>query len=878
MNSERWKKLERLFEKASALPIEQRGDFIEQACGNDPVLRNELVSLLELSEDAPDYLNRLSEKVVTPALAALFGEAPEYASDSLVGGEISHYQILEKLGVGGMGVVYKARDAKLDRIVALKLLPPHLSTDETAKQRLIAEAKAASAVDHPNIAVVHEIGETEDGQFFIAMAYYEGETLKQKIARGPLPVNETLDLATQIAEGLSAAHRKGIVHRDIKPSNILVTKPVPAETGQGLAKIVDFGIAKLAGAELTKTGTTLGTVAYMSPEQTHGKAIDHRTDLWSLGVCLYEMLSGQRPFQNGNEQAAIYAIRNDQPDPALAGLRPEVSPELARVVDRCLKKNPVERYQQAEELLADLRAIKAGRSIGRWRGIGRLLQKQAWLYGSLVGLLILLLAGALFLWPRLQVRDAATESVTEAGALARNRLAVLPLANYSPDPEDEYFADGMTEELISRLSRLGDLRVIARTSVMRYKDTKKSIAEIGRELRVGTIIEGSVRKIKERVRITVQLIHTQSEEHLWSQDFDTEFKDVLDVQSEIAQRVAEAMDVQMKAGERRLLAKKGTDNPEAYKLYLRGRFFWNKQTAEGFKTAIEYFNQAIETDPTFALAYAGLADTYNLLGTWGFIPVKESHPKAKALANKALQLDDNLAEAHTSLADISAYYDWDYDKAEHHYKRAIALSPNYATAHAWYGEFLRHMGRFDEAISEVKRAQSLDPLSITINNIVGLTFHHARQYDKAEKELQETIEMHPADTGTTYFLLGLVYIQKGMYEEAVSAIQTARTLAGDIPDFLGVQACAYALAGMRTKALSCLQELQEMSKQGYAPPFSFVPAYVGLSQKDKAFEYLEKAYEERNFQLVMLKVDPLFDPLRSDPIFTALLEKMGLTE
>jgi serine/threonine-protein kinase len=558
----------------------------------------------------------------------------------MTGQIISHYKILEKLGGGGMGVVYKARDLKLDRFVALKFLPHHLIADDEEKKRFIHEAKSASALDHPNICTIYEIDETEDEQMFIAMAYYEGETLKKKIDRGPLPLDEAINLAIQVAQGLQCTHEAGITHRDIKPANVMITN-------KGQAKIMDFGLAKLAGQKtrLTKTGMTVGTLAYMSPEQLQGIDADHRSDIWALGVVLYEILTGKLPFKGEYEAAMVYSILNEPPEPIIA-LRAGVPMELERIVNKAVAKNTNARYQHIDEILVDLRSLQtdfaSGASKQRLTAAKFSKKKRFYLYGGFATVLIFLIGIILF--------RGARETYPK-----HDSIAVLPITNLSGDPELEYFADGMTEALITDLAQISALKVISRTSVMQYKGAKKPLPEIANELKVDVVLEGSVQCFGERVKITAQLIEAATDRHLWAKSYERELRDILALQNEVARAVADEIQVKLTPQEQARLMSVHPVNPEAYQAYLKGRYYWNKRTKEGFKKGIDYFTTAIEIDPAYALAYAGLADCYNLLGNWGYLPPKETFPKAKVAAMKAIEIDERLAEAHTSLAFLSMF-------------------------------------------------------------------------------------------------------------------------------------------------------------------------------------------------------------------------------
>jgi serine/threonine-protein kinase len=784
----------------------------------------------------------------------------------MIGRTISHYKILEKLGGGGMGVVYKAEDTKLKRPVALKFLPLDLTRDDDAKERFIHEAQTASALDHPNICNIHEIDETEDGQIFICMAYYQGETLKKKVAGGHLSMDSVIDLAIQIAQGLAKAHQHGITHRDIKPANIMVTT-------DGVVKIVDFGLAKLTGhTKLTKTGMTIGTVAYMSPEQARGEEVDHRTDIWSFGVVLYEMLTGQLPFKGEYEQAVVYSILNEEPKP-IAESRIGVPMELERIVNKVMAKSPDARYQHMDEILDDLQLLK--KEIESVTSKQRLIKaklpqsKRAYFYTGVVSFMVLLFGAGLYLWQ-------SAEKKNDAVSFDKYRIAVLPLANISPDPQDEYFAEGMTEELISSLSKIGGLKVIARTSVMQYKDVAKGVTEIGRELKVGTVLEGSVRKVANKLRITLQLIDAQSQEHLWSQDYDREFADVFAIQSDIAQRVADVLKVQLLPETKRQIEKKPTENLEAHNLYLRGRFYWNKRTEESVRKGFEYFKQAIEQDSSYALAYAGLADSYIILAFYNATRPEEALPKAKEMTLKALEIDDKIAEVHTSFGHIKQN-ELDWVGAEREFITAIQLKPSYSTAYHWYANQLAYIGRIDEAITMNKRAQEFDPLSLIITTAAAWpVYGFARQYDRAINELKKALEMDP-NFAVAHNRLGRIYTLIGKYGEAIAELKTAVELSGRSTYALASLAHTHAVFGNRSEAMRLLNELMSEANQKYVDPFDMATIFIGLGENDNAFKWLDKAFEERSIHLTNnLKMDPRLDSIRLDQRYTALLKKIGL--
>jgi len=739
--------------------------------------------------------------------------------------------VLEKLGEGGMGEVYLAEDTKLNRRLALKFLPAQLASDEELKARFKREAQAAAALNHPNIITIHEVAEYENRPY-IAMEYVEGESLKDLIAKKDLSINKAIDFAIQICAGLAKAHQAAIVHRDVKPQNVLIDK-------DGRVRILDFGLAKVRrDAMLTQIGTTVGTVAYMSPEQARGEKVDHRTDIWALGVVLYEMLAGQMPFKGEHDQAVIYSILNTYPQP-ISGLRAEMPGELEQVVNKTLAKDREERYQQINDTLIDLRSVKDAFGSGVTRS--------------------------------LQVETEPSPSI-----------AVLPFTNLSADKEQEYFCDGMAEEIINALTQVEGLHVVARTSAFSFRGKQLDIREIGRRLNVGAVLEGSVRRAGARLRITAQLVNVADGYDLWSERYDRDIgelccpEDIFGIQDEISLAIVDKLKVKLLGKERAKLVKRHTEDLVAYDLYLKGRYLWNKRTEEGYQKSLEYFQQAIERDPTYALAYAGIADCYDLLGWYDYLPPKEAFPRAKAAAEKALEMDETLAEAKASLGWISVNYDWDWLTAESKYKRAIELNPSYATAHQWYAEYLSYMGKHDESIAEAKRAQELDPLSIIINNDLGQVFYYARQYDRAIEQLQKTLELDP-NFIVAHFFLAFLYAQKAMYGKAIAEVQKAMDLSGGGDSLIVAQlGTIYSCSGRRDEAKKVLDELHGLSKKRYVSPFYIALIYMGLGQNDQAFEWLEKAYEERDHWLETLKVHPMLDSLRSDPRFTKLLKKMRL--
>jgi eukaryotic-like serine/threonine-protein kinase len=784
----------------------------------------------------------------------------------MIGKTVSHYQIIEEIGRGGMGVVYKARDLSLDRLVALKFLPAQFNADEEEKKRFVHEAKAASALDHANICSVYEIGETPEGQLFIAMGYYEGKTLKELITVGarravPLPFNDVINIAMQVAEGLQEAHRKGIVHRDLKPANIMVTE-------QGVVKIVDFGLAKLKGmSRLTKSGTTLGTVAYMSPEQALGKEVDQRTDIWSLGVILYEMLTGKLPFPGEYDQAMLYAVINEEPE-RLSKARPEATPGLEQIVGKALAKDPTKRYQAVADFLQDLKAITTGfmPSNSRLAKAGFFGIQRIYIYTGLA------IVAAVLVGLNIGRISSLFTKKTEAAVI--RSLAVLPLANLSGDPAQEYFCDGMTDVLIAGLAQIKALKVISRTSVMQYKEARKPLPQIARELGVEGIIEGSVMRSGNRVRITAQLIDARQDRHLWANNYEREMTDVLALQAEVVREITGEIRAQVTPQERERLSATRTVDPEAFQAYLMGRFFYNKTTAPALEKSIEHFKKSIERDPQYAAAYAELANAYATLGTMGTLPIAEFTSKEREAALKALEIDDTLAEGHAALG-IVKFNDWDWDGAAREYKRAIELNPNYALAYDFYSQILLILCRQEESLAASVRARELDPLNLFINSDVLFRLYCLGFYDKALAESQKILEIDP-NYWMTHWTRGLSYSAKGMHEEAIAEQQKAGALSEGSLECLPELGYAYARAGRTAEAMKVLDKLRVESKKRFVPSSFFAFVYIGLGEINRAFELLEKSYQEHDGRLTGILIDPTLGPIRSDPRFRDLLRRMKL--
>jgi serine/threonine protein kinase/Tfp pilus assembly protein PilF len=770
----------------------------------------------------------------------------------MIGKTVSHYRIIEKIGEGGMGVVYKAEDTNLNRIVALKFLPRELDAHEPERVRFLQEARAASALNHASICTVHALGEHE-GQQFIDMEFVDGVTLRAKIREAGMNIQEAVAYAIQIGEALQEAHAKGVVHRDVKPENIMVNT-------KDQIKVMDFGLAKLKGSlKLTRTSSTVGTLAYMAPEQIEGREVDARSDIFSFGIVLYEMLTGHRPFRGDQEGTVINCILNDEPE-AIQKCRPEVSSEAAHILSRALEKDPEDRYQSTQEMLIDLKRARKETSRVSRQSLAGVTAEQPLPSAPKE-------PGAHF--------DVAAHAGERGLELPKQEksIVVLPFENLSPDPDQEYFSDGLTEEIISDLSNVHILRVISRSSAMTFKGTKTTIPEIARRLNVQYVLEGSVRKAGSSLRITAQLIDARTDVHIWAEKYSGTLDDVFDIQEKVSRAIVAALKLNLAPEEkpRRPL------NPEAHEAYLKGRFYWNKRTGSDAQRAIEYFNEAIEKDPTYALAYAGLASAYVLLPQYALVPATEAIPKAEAAANRALELDAALGEAHAVLGLVRSDFEWDWAGAEHEFKRAIDLDPTNPTARHWRALLLSHLGRLDEALAEIGRARDLDPLSLAISTVVGTILYYMRQYDEAIVQCKKAVDLDPGFP-TAHSFLGAVYEAQGRFDEAIAELQEAKALAGSGPVGLADLGEGYARAGRRSEAARILNELLEFSRQGYSASCEIAQIYFGLGEKDKTFEWLEKAYQEKSSGLSYLGSDPGWDGLRSDPRFTTLLKKMGLAD
>ncbi|HEX6126606.1 MAG TPA: protein kinase [Pyrinomonadaceae bacterium] len=853
----KWQQVREIFDSALRRKPEERPAFVVDACGNDKTLLKEVESLLSSLDSAQSFLETAAVTDIAGALAPTL--------ELKNGRSFAHYEIIRQIGEGGMGVVYLGRDTRLDRFVAIKLLNNRYERHEDNIRRFVREAKAASALNHPNILTIFEIGEYEDSHYIVS-EYIEGRTLREILKGETMELKTIVDMTAQIANALAAAHKTRIVHRDIKPENIIVRD-------DGYVKVLDFGLAKLLPENAsgvfdkgmvqtqnsTASGMILGTVNYMSPEQARALSIDQRTDIFSLGVVLYEMITGIAPFKADTSADTIAAIIQCKPLPP-GRTRNDVPEELDNIVAKMIEKDRDARYQSAEVLSTDLKQLQ------------RRLEFEAELEGTSQ--------------PDRQM-EAATELFNRTRAKRKSRsepsnsIAVLPFVNMSGDPENEYFCDGLAEELLNALAKIEDLKVAARTSTFTFKNRNIEISEIGRALNVRTVLEGSVRKSGNKLRVTVQLVSARDGFHLWSEKYDRDMKDIFDIQDEITLAVVDALKVKLLGKEKVAILKRYSDDAEAYELYLKGLYHSYKWTDASFLTSLEYFKKCLEKDPGFAPAYAKIADYYHFHSFVGGISPNEVIGKRREAAQRALELDESLPEAHLAMANIHFYHDRNWAKAEHEFQRAIRFNPNDPKSHMLYGLFLVSRERFDEAVAEGKKALTLDPLSVAVNFVAAQTNFYADRFEDA-LALVWMIRELDANAPQSFWQEGKLLLANGRYEEAVDVLQHASAL-GDNQMALSMRGCAYGLAGRRDEARSILDQLFELRERSYAAAFNIARVYAGLGDRDKAFEWLEKAIDERNAELVHLKRKveagkKLYfgDGFSSDPRYLEILRRAGL--
>jgi len=785
------------------------------------------------------------------------------------GTRLGPYEILGQIGAGGMGEVYRARDERLKRDVAIKVLPVSFSTDPDRLRRFEQEAQAAGALNHPNITAVYDIGQHECAPY-VVQELLEGETLRSRLGVGALSPRKALGYALQIAHGLAAAHEKGIVHRDLKPENVFVTK-------DGRVKILDFGLAKLVPmpgegpapashlpttAGDTEPGVVMGTLGYMAPEQVRGKPADPRSDIFSFGAILYEMLSGERAFRGGSAADTMSAILMKDP-PDLSATNRSIPPGLDRVVRHCLEKSPEERFQSARDLAFGLESLSdAGGPATAGRAVPAVGPRRTRIVVLAGGVAVLLLAVGGVAW--LLSREKPIDSV-----------AVLPFVNGSRDASAEYLSDGITESIINSLSRLSGLRVTARSTVFHYKGRDEDLRKIGRELNVRAVVSGRVLQRGDTLSIQADLVDAGSGSQVWGDRYERKVTDILSVQEEIAQAISEKLRLRLTGEEKEKLTKRSTANTVAYQLYLKGRHAWEKRSEDAVRKSIEYFQEAIDEDPGYALAHAGLADSYAVLSAYSALSPRESFTRARAAARRALELDGGLAQAHATLGLAFMNYDHDWPAAESAYKKAIALDGNYATAHHWYGLLLMALGRFDESVAQLRRAAELDPFSVIIQSNLSRAFLSARQFDRAVEESRKAVALDPS-SGVGHNYAGNAYVAANRIREAIAEYETVARLLGRSPYGLMALGRAQALSGRRDEALATVEEMKALSGRRYVSPAFIAAVLRHLDDKEQRLDWWAKAWEDRSFEAMFLEVDPANDDLRNDPRFVALLRKANL--
>ena len=892
MTPERWKKIKGVFDAALEIEPSKRIKFLDNACVNDAKLRGEVQNLLDSFEQAESFI----EHPAAGEVASLILEPKQSLKE---GQHFAHYKILRQIGVGGMGEVYLAKDEKLDRRVAIKLLNEQFNRDKSNLERFIREAKAASGLNHPNILVIHEIGE-EDGLRYIVSEFIEGKTLREIAEDSSMKMSELLDTATQIVSAMTAAHGARIVHRDLKPENIMI-RP------DGYVKILDFGLAKLVEHKVvgleeatekqnqTARGVILGTVNYMSPEQAKGEMVDERTDIFSFGVLFYEMIAGRTPFAGDSMSESFANLINKEPQP-LSRFSTNVPDELQRISAKTLRKNKDERYQTMKDLLTDLRDLRENLAFDErleksnspnaelvtgvlqtatgdvnnetastdHKFTGQIKRNRSL---SMLAMAVLLIGAIGVGYYFLFARKASSP------ADGRKSLAVLPFVNAGQDANAEYLSDGITESVINNLSQLGGLKVMSRNSAFRFKNNQTDTRSIASQLGVETLVTGDIKQIGDKFFINVRLIDASDDSQIWGNQYVKTSGDIIAAQNEIAQAVVQNLRLKLTNSERQRLGKNYTENVEAYELYMKGRYHALNLTRAETDKGIAYFQQAIELDPNYALAYVGLTESYLPMALTSSVPSWEVLPKAKATAQRAVEIDETLAEAHAALGFITFWYDWNWQVAEKEYLRALELNPNSAEAHFKYAHLLSNTGRNSQALTEIKLARELDPVSLVVNAAEGQILFFAGRSDESLDRLSKTIDLSP-NFWLSYLFISVVYTEKGMYAEAVAAAKKAGELSGNSQSE-AYRAYALAKWGKLDEARAVLDELLKLSNECYVPPYNLAVVYNGLGKSDKALDYLEKGFAEKNVLMVFLKVDPKWNNLRSEPRFIELMKQMN---
>ncbi|PYS67118.1 MAG: hypothetical protein DMF73_20065, partial [Acidobacteria bacterium] len=859
MATEHLQQVQDLFHAVLEREPRDRSFFLDEACSGNKSLLQEVESLIVAHEEEEHFI----DSPAYVATAEMLTDGQEFKP----GQTLSHYEICSVLGEGGMGKVYLAEDKKLKRKVALKVLPTANSGDEEARRRLLREAQAAAALDHPNICAIYEVDEESD-RSYIAMQYIEGETLEARISRLRFSLDDSLNVAVQVADALAEAHAHNIIHRDIKPANIMLT-------GRGQVKVLDFGLAKTASTNLvgpdeaetrrvlTVPGMILGTVPYMSPEQLRGASVDVRSDIFSFGVVLYEMLSGRQAFARDSDAETIGAILHQQPD---AEGRYQTMEQVARELNAAREGEfatgvPKEIASGSPRMTASTHVVKARPTSSAEYMVGEITRHRLSVSFALAAVVLIATTIAYFSY-----------FANRAGGDAIDSVAVLPFVNVDNDPNKDYLSEGISDSIINNLTQLPSLRVMSLNSVLRYKGKQAEAQAVGRELQVGAVLIGSFTQHGDDLSISTELVDVRDNHRLWGDQYNRKRSDIIAVQSEIAQQISEKLRLRLTGAQQQQVAKHYTENTKAYELYILGNYYVRGKGKEGFDKSIDFFEQAIKIDQNYALAYAGLSRAYYSLGMRGFWLPKESRQKTEWAALKAVELDDSLAEAHASLGLVKEALSWDWTGAEKEFRRALELNPNSAFVLGLYGTFLVHDGRPEEAIPYMKRAKELDSTGIAG---AAYSYLHQRQYDRAIEMYVKAKEGKP-DRGN--FQLAEAYIGKGMYQEAITEMQKviARDKEPERWDSYPILAYAYAAAGKRDEALKILNEQNELAKKGYISPYNFAIIYTGLGDKDRAFEYLNKAYEEHAPVLQHFPSRPMFDPLHSDPRFADLVRRMNL--